>query len=256
MSFNPGDQISYRLIPEICRFSATVLSVDEGVLVIRLSSDTPAAINHNQYLVVIEPDTDIEHYSEVAQRDGQILHLRRIWSSNRDFFRVDDIFPVAYRRTNSRDIPLKSSIFTSYAIPPEELYVRDESVSPRLWKMLTDMNVKLSMILERLNLGLAGFSKAESIPVNISASGMRFLMRQKTEIGDIIELKILLPVQPPVGVLIHGKVVRVEDLGADAFCTSLRFVDMVDEVRDVIIQLALKHQREYICRQRQDAGLK
>ena len=69
MSLNPGDQISYRLMPAVSRYRATVQSADEHNLVLRLAADSPAVINRGQCVMITEPDTDIEHYSEVMSGD-------------------------------------------------------------------------------------------------------------------------------------------------------------------------------------------
>jgi len=60
---------------------------------------------------------------------------------------------------------------------------------------------------------------------------------------------MLLPSYPPVGVLVIGRVVRIDDLAA-GFDISLHFIDLTDEVREVIIQYTLKRQREILRRQR------
>ncbi len=250
MSLNSGDQISYRLMPEISRYHATVVSSDENHLVLRLADESPAAIHRGKYLMITEPDTDVEHYNEVTSWDGRTIHLRRMWTGKRGYFRVDDVFPVIHRKVDEDGLRLESRIFSGYGISHDELEVPDESIDPRLWKMLVDINAKLGMILERLNPESEGLCRAESIPVNISASGIRFTLAYKVEIGDILELKMLLPVYPRVGILTHGTVVRVEELDNGNFGTSLRFVDLVDEIRDTIIQYTLKRQREIIRRQR------
>jgi hypothetical protein len=250
MGLNPGDQICYRIMPEITRYRATILSCDGNDLVLRLAADSPALISRSQYIMISEPDTDVEHYSEVTASDGQTLQLRRMWTGKRGYFRVDDVFPVIHRKVSGDDVPLESRIFSGFGLSFDELEVPDESIHPQLWKMLVDMNAKLGMILEHLNLEGEGITRAESIPVNISASGIRFTLAYRVEIGDILQLKMLLPVNPPVGVLLHGAVVRVEELDNGNFGTSLRFVDLVDEVRDIIIQYALKRQREILRRQR------
>jgi len=251
MSLNPGDQISYRLMPAVSRYLATVQSADEHNLVLRLTVDSPAVINRGQCLMITEPDADTEHYSEVVSWDGRTLQLKRLWTGKRGYFRVDDVFPVVHRKVDDNDLRRVCKIFSGYGIEPEEMEVSDETMNPKLWKMLTDINAKLAMIIERQNLESEGLSRAESRPVNISASGIRFTLPHRFNIGDILELKMLLPVYPPVGVLAHGTVVRVEELDNGNFGTSLSFDDLAEEVRDTIIQYTLKRQRELIRRERQ-----
>jgi hypothetical protein len=250
MGLHPGDKISYRLMPDTDLFGATVQFVDEKTMELRTDAGAPAGVKSGHYVMINELDTDIEHYSEVISRDGLTLRLRRMWTGKRGFFRVDDMFPVIYRIVDAKDRRTESRIFTGFGLNVPDLDVPDETISPKVWKMLVDINAKLEMVLEKLNLEREGLTHAESIPVNISASGIRFILDHPAEIGSVFELKMLLPVYPPVGVLAHGVVVRVGTADDGGHETSLRFTDLVDEVRDVIIQYTLKRQREIIRRQR------
>jgi len=201
--------------------------------------------------MISETYEEIDYFSEVAVREGTMLRLKRMWTGKRGFFRVDDVFPVLYRQVNRSARMLESKIFSGYAAETIDEDVQDETVNPRLWKLLNNMNVKLGMILERLNLESEGLTKAESVPVNISASGIRFELDRKYGIEDIFELKMLLPTYPPVGILTHGKVVRVEEADSGRFETSLHFINLGDDVRDVIIQYTLRRQREIVRRHRE-----
>jgi len=250
MGLNPGDQICYRVMPEISRYNATIATIDDRTVTLRLHADAPAAMNRGHYVMLTEPDTDTEHYSEVQVWDGKTVQLKRIWTGKRGFFRVDDAFPVLHEKVDNgsrRD----ARIFSSTGATLESAYTPDDSVSPQLWNMLSDINTKLTMILERLNLEQEGLSRARPIPVNISASGIRLTIPYKVEIDDVLELKMLIPMYPPVGVLVHGTVVRVEKLDSGEFGASLSFIGLTDEVQDVIIQYTLKRQRELIHRERQ-----
>ena len=253
MSLHPGEQICYRLMPEILRYTAVVESDDEHTILLRIGDDMPPQITSGNYIMITEPETDIEHYTEVLSRDDQLIELKRLWTGKRGYFRVDDMFPVLCRNVTRENVQPESKLFSGYGGEIEDMNVPDETVSPRLWKMLADMNAKLGMILERLNLEQEGLAHARSLPVNISASGIRIPLTEHAGIGDTMEIKMLLPVYPPVGVLAHATVLRVEEQGPDTYRTSLQFVDLADEVRDVIIQYTLKRQRELIRRQREGA---
>ena len=122
----------------------------------------------------------------------------------------------------------------------------DASVSPHVWKLLVDINAKLDLLLERGHLEREGIASTESIPVNISASGMRFALDRRHNMDDVIEIKMLLPGYPPVGLLARGKVVRVEEPANGLFMTSLSFIDLTESVRDVIIQYTLTRQRDIV----------
>lgn len=248
MGLHAGDQITYCLTPGMRRYRATILSIDNTGIVLQLRNDSPTDFSPGQYLMITETGEDIDYYSEVTGREGMALRLKRMWMGKRGFFRVDDVFPVTYRSVSGDAPMLESKIFSGYAA---EITAADESVNPPLWKLLNDMNAKLGMILERLHLESAGLTKAESIPVNISASGMRFTLDHKRKPEDVAEIKMLLPTYPPVGILTHGKVVRVEELDDGRYETSFHFIDLGDDVRDVIIQYTLKRQREIVRRYRE-----
>ncbi|HTG01757.1 MAG TPA: PilZ domain-containing protein [Nitrospirota bacterium] len=250
MSLHPGDQVCYRFMPEILRYTAVVESDDDHTVMLRLSDEMPPSLGSGGYLMITEPETDAEHYMEVIARDGYRLDLKRLWTGKRGYFRVDDAFPVLCRKVPREAPQTASKLFSGYGGELEDLNVPDETVSPRLWKMLSDMNAKLGLILERLNLEQEGLGRAANLAVNISASGIRIPLSEHADIGDLMELKMLLPVYPPVGILVHGTVLRVEEQEQGLYRTSMQFIDLADEVRDVIIQYTLKRQRELIRRQR------
>jgi hypothetical protein len=254
MSMNAGDQITYCLIPGMQRFSATVLSIDDAGIILRLNEDSPATLPQNQYIIIADKDVDIDYYGEVAGREGSTLRLKRIWTGKRDFFRVDDVIPCLYRKVSPDTRILESRVYIVSGNEVPNLEVPDETVSPRLWNLLVDMNTKLGIILERLHLESEGMASAEKSAVNISASGIRFPSNEKFDLGDMVEVKMLLPMSPAVGVLAHGQVVRVEKMDSGATEIGLRFVDLVEEVRESIIQYTLKRQRD-IVRQYRERGI-
>ena len=251
MGIHAGDHITYSLMPGMERYRATVSSIDSTGIVLHLHDEAPTDISSGQYLMISETEEDIDYFSEVATREGSTLRLKRMWTGKRGFFRVDDVFPVLYKQVSRGAPMLESKIFSGYAEETAEEDVPDETVNPRLWKLLNNMNVKLSLILERLHLESEGLTKAESIPVNISASGIRFTLDQKHAVEDLFEIKMVLPTYPPVGILTHGKVVRVEESDKGRYETSLHFINLSDDVRDVIIQYTLKRQREIVRRYRE-----
>jgi hypothetical protein len=187
--------------------------------------------------------------------DGQTLRLRRIWGEKREYFRVDDVFPVQCSRIAPDQVRRRAQVFSGYGVDlPEETEMPEQTENPAIWKMLTDINTKLSLILQHLQLEKEGCVNAEHRPVNLSASGIRFIMNEPVSLGDAVEMKLLLPTQPPVGVLTHGEIVRVRDLGNHEYEVGVHFADMDDDVRDEIIQYALKRQRDLIRSLRQQSG--
>jgi hypothetical protein len=174
-----------------------------------------------------------------------------ILSEKREYFRVDDVLPVIAKKVTYDLSCRKSQVFSGYGIEMTEIEVPDETINPSLWKMFVEINNKLGLILERLQMESEGFTKAENKQVNISESGMRFIMNEKVEAGDVLEIKILLSSSPSHGILIYGNVVRVNNIGDGKYEVAIHFSDMDDEIREEIIQHILKRQRGIVKKQMQ-----
>ncbi|MEW6417003.1 MAG: PilZ domain-containing protein [Nitrospirota bacterium] len=164
-------------------------------------------------------------------------------SGKRGYFRVDDVLPLIAKKVTYDPSCRKSRVFSGYNIEITDTEVPDETINLGLWKMLVEINNKLEMILERLQLESEGFTKAENKQVNISESGIKFIMNEKAETGDVLEIKILLSSSPSLGILTYGNVVRANSIGDGKYEVALHFSDMNDEVREKIIQHILKRQR-------------
>jgi c-di-GMP-binding flagellar brake protein YcgR len=251
MALNVGEKIMYCLIPGMQRYYATVQTIDTDTVVLQLFADSPAALCRGQYVMIADTNEDVDYYNEIVSREENTLRLKRIWTGKRGYFRVDDVFPVLWRKVISDAPWFESRIYAGYGEEIPSLDAADEEVSPRLWRMLSDINAKLGLILERLNIESEGLTKAERIAVNISASGMRFAVQQDIERGDLIEVKMLLPTNPAVGIVAHGKVVRVEKPVSGVTVVCLHFIDLTEEVRDAIIQYTMKRQRGIVRRYRE-----
>lgn len=255
MALSSGEKITYCLIPGMQRYGAIVQSIDTGTIVLQLQADSPASLVQGQYVMISDASDEVDFYNEITGREGNALRLRRVWTGKRGYFRVDDRFPVIHKKAQAGETHLESRIYAGHGLELADIETTDDTVNPRLWRMLVDINAKLGLILERLNIEGEGLAKAERIAVNISASGIRFAVDHAVEMGDLIEVKMLLPTNPAVGIVAYGKVVRIERPEAAGTVVSLHFIGLTEEVRDVIIQYTLKRQRDIVrrCRE-QDQG--
>lgn len=243
------------MIPGMQRFGAIVQSIDTNTIMLQVQADSPATLVQGQYVMISDPSDEVDYYNEIVGREGNALRLKRVWTGKRGYFRVDDRFPVLHKKAMAGETHLESRIYAGHGQELSDFETTDDTVNPRLWRMLVDINAKLGLILERMNIEDEGLAKAERVAVNISASGIRFAVEDAFEMGDLIEVKMLLPTNPAVGIVVHGKVVRVERPEAAGTVVSLHFIDLTEEVRDVIIQYTLKRQRDIVRRYReQDQG--
>jgi hypothetical protein len=243
MGLKPGDDVYFRLMPGLDIHQGTIVFFDETALVLEPHGQMPADLDAGRYLIIPDVDSDCDYYTEILENKGSRIHLKRLWTGKRGFFRVDDIFPVVAKRISGDHSTLKSRIIAGINVEAGQ-DAPDASVSPRVWNMLVDINAKLGLILEKLYLESEGLTHSNNTPVNVSASGIRLILREKVETGDIVEIKMSLPLSPPVGIVAYGEVVRAADLDKGNREVALQFINMDDHVRDEIIQYTFRRQRE------------
>ncbi|HAM52154.1 MAG TPA: hypothetical protein DCP92_16235 [Nitrospiraceae bacterium] len=252
MAIEPCEMIYFRVMPDTSRYQGRIASSNEETIVLEPTDDTPLSVGPGKHIILSGEHFD--YCTEVLTMEGANILLKPMWKEKRGYFRVDDIFPVRIQKITEK-VPLKkSAIISRNVLETSDADQPVESVSPKLWKMLNTINTKLNMLLERLNLERAGLTTAENKAVNLSATGIRLSVQDRPEIADVVEVKMLLPTTPPVGVETYGKVVRVRDTDSEAYEVSLQFTDMEDELRDEIIRYALNRQRELMHKQRQQRG--
>ncbi|GBE31893.1 PilZ domain protein [bacterium BMS3Bbin05] len=182
----------------------------------------------------------------------------------RSYFRVDDVISVVVDFVcldNEKSEEFLKHVSSSRAFSLSDvsnLPDNDMEGSPRegpeykkLYGMITELNTKLDFIINHLMLEKEGLLPAEKKLVNISASGIRFIIEHPANIKDIMEIKLLLPTYPPVAVFAYGEVTRVRELDDNKFEVALEYLNMGDSVRDEIIQYTLSNQRETIKKTRE-----
>ncbi len=184
-------------------------------------------------------------YAKISEIDGDILTLRILSPERRRYFRVDDVMPIVARKINSnclyRSRVFLGSGFTFSQEPP------DASIHPKLWQMLYDINAKISMILERLELMEdRELVNAPLVKVNLSAVGARFQISERVSKGDLLEIKMLLPTFPTTGLVLYGKVVRVECVGNGRYEVAVDFSDAEESIREIILKYTIDKQRQHL----------
>jgi hypothetical protein len=182
----------------------------------------------------------------------------------RDYFRVDDVISVVANPVHLMNEREKENIKTaaSSQIFPlfdtgesSEVYEKeifsDSQGNKKLYDMMNEIKTKLDFLINHLMIEKEGLFSTEKKPVNISASGIRFMVAYPAKEKDIIELKLLLPTYPPVAVFAYGEVKRVKALDDQTYEIALEYLNMGESVRNEIIQYTLNHQRETIKRLRE-----
>lgn len=180
---------------------------------------------------------------------------------NREYFRVDDIIPVvAYpiHIDDAKNEELLRKITSSKAFTMMDPLIQtnedesaittryDKAEKDKLYDMVSEIKAKLDYIISHFILNKEGLADPEKKLVNISASGIRFTVNNAVELGDIMEIKLLLPTYPPVAVFAHGQVKRVKKIDDNKYEVAIEYVNMSESVQNEIIQYTLSHQRESI----------
>ncbi len=252
MKVKAGDEIYFRLLPDMHPYIASVVEFDDNSLTIKPLKDISSAIVRADYVILTLNDNDF--YAEVSNYNGSSLKVNLLWTEKREYFRIDDYIQIAAKKIIDIGVCRRSRIFAGYGIKTSDDLVPDQSINPVLWKMLVDIQTKLSLILERLNPETESLLNIESKHVNLSAAGICFDINEKVSKGDLLEIKMLLPSYPPVGIITYGRVVRAIDTGCGQYKIAVSFKDIEDEVKDEIIQYTLNRQRDIIRNQRKNRG--
>ena len=239
-----GEKVVLSIIDEKRTFEGEILSYNDtdGICNIRVEGD----ISNLENKTVILYYQDKILTATVEGVDNNELILLISGEERRSFFRVDDAFPIKIRKVKER--PLASRFLTYYA-PSKLSSINAEYYEDALIRTMQEINRKLDYLINTLILKEEGLLYEDVKPVNISASGMRIEMEEEVEVGDVIELKMVLPSTPPIALLTYGEVVRVqkkEKEGKTVYETALRFTEMSEDIRDEIIQYTLKREREII----------
>jgi hypothetical protein len=166
----------------------------------------------------------------------------------RQHYRVNDVLPLIVRKAAKHDKNLRSKIILGFeAITLDEAPLEFENrVDVQLWKFLLDINNKLDVILDRLSIDSEGLVNATNRHATISTGGISFVIEERFEPGDWIEIKMLLPIKPCMGIVVYGEVVRVSDPSPEGNKVVVTFLELEPGVENVLSQYVLQRQREML----------
>jgi len=164
----------------------------------------------------------------------------------RQHYRVNDVLPLMVRKVAKLDRNVRSKIILGFeGISLEEVPLEFENrFDSRLWKFLLDINTKLDVILDRLSIDSEGLASATNRYTTISVGGMSFTIEEAFQEGDWIEIKILLPINPSMGIVVYGEVIRVSEPSPEGNEIAVRFFELETGVENVLSQYVLQRQRE------------
>ncbi|GAB4387901.1 MAG: hypothetical protein Kow0025_04100 [Thermodesulfovibrionales bacterium] len=282
MDFAKGQKVLWRTARGGGFQEAEAVSAGDGTVVLR-AAEAPGSPLAPGAEVIIRSGGE-EYFTRLVECSGREMRLRAPRSENRKYFRVDDVFPVVFRRVRAGS-PRRANLFSADGGDIFDLRPPEGAGDPELWRRLNSINSKIGLliysfetsggapaaggedlpaalgeidgaledVLSMLGVERGEFIRTTSREVNVSAAGIRLRVPDRLNVGDSLEVRMLLPTTPAVGVVTDGTVVRVEPAREGGYEVALGFSEMDEEVRDEIIRYALGRQREFI-RQRKRQG--
>ncbi|HPI92319.1 MAG TPA: PilZ domain-containing protein [Deltaproteobacteria bacterium] len=161
--------------------------------------------------------------------------------------------PEALERIHANKLIIDSFLKGRYGYPGSDdaAYQKDTQLNQGLW----EINRKLDLLIHMF-LAEDFKSLMNTVPrdVNISASGIRFISDQAFDMGDLVEIRLILPMVPLLFVRLVGEVIRQKAVTSTPqtvrFAVAVKFLKVDTETREDIIRYLFRRQRE-VLRKRQ-----
>jgi len=233
---------------ETVRTEGHIKSSSDEAIVIKLDTDDKKmTLPVGTDIYVSKEDT---YYSVIDSKDFPEVKAVRV--SRRGHVRVDDILRVDYRKIAREDYERCENkpeiIFKNTFGEPLKAPEIEEADSGLLYKLIYQANLKIDRILDILeSRDTERYTSAGSECVNISGSGMRFVANRSFSIGDIIALRVFLPLVSRTWLNVLGKVTSCAESGTgNRYDVSVRFVELSEGDREMIVRYVFKRQRELL----------
>ena len=166
----------------------------------------------------------------------------------REFSRVDAHIPFSVRL-----VPTEEQKGMRSKITGESILAEFQTLTDLEDKLLSDwlkmLNAKLDAIINMITFQREGFGSLPFMQVNISGGGLSFFSQEKYNIGDVIEMKMMLPMIPPVAMYIYGEIVKLES-HSNGNIIAVKYTAIDEEIRDEIVKFVFRRQREMLREKR------
>lgn len=191
----------------------------------------------------------------------------------RQFFRIDDTVSLSYQKIPLADLPERLELMKEHA--QESNFTVVSSVAAITQKMAgvlhkiearsSDIAAYLRSIDRKIELVARAFlaqnsdiSEQPARAVNMSATGMAFNASETMEVGDMLELKILL-MPSFTGILIYAEVVGCDQLESAEndlpYLLRVNFSHMRESDQDILISHVIQRQSIELRKRREEREL-
>jgi hypothetical protein len=107
----------------------------------------------------------------------------------------------------------------------------------------------LNLILEKLIQSSEGFIQAQNRQVSLSEENIQILTPEIFSAGDFVEIKMLLPVNTPVWLILYGRVSQAGSMASERNEIWIQFSEMADDVKQIMGYYLFNRQREIARKQ-------
>jgi hypothetical protein len=185
---------------------------------------------------------DVRIYDKVYHHVGLICHASE----------KTRLLPAALERIHANKLIIDSFLKGRYGYPgaDDSAYQKETQVNQSLWEINRKLDLLIHMFLAEEFRSLMNSTLKD---VNISATGIRFISEQVYEIGDLVEIHLILPMVPLLFVRFAGEVIRQKGLTstqARRYAVALKYLQVDSDTKEDIIRYLFRRQRE-VLRKRQ-----
>ena len=252
---------------EKLKYAAKVWNVNNGTFSIEINDDgfgkNPISEGTKALLLGKHRQEKIRLPIRIENaEDLPIIHIRE--DNSRSHVRSDGFIRLKYEKIAEEEYAKKREQYIN-EISPEIETDADDPEFYHKFESDIEANVIPETFLNEISLlnkkiyflqSLMTDSKAKDIfeqqpvKVNISGSGIKFNCKGHFQVGDLLDLKMVLPTSPFFIVRAVGLVVRKDKLseqkspiGEDSNCLAVKFVAMNEDNMEAIIRCVFKWQR-------------
>jgi hypothetical protein len=202
-------------------------------------------------------------------------------AENRNSVRIPDSFTIYYNIVTQREYGKKSPLYISRRTANRSVAKRNEAETfsfdwshietevdfdPVLVKILFYLDQKIDKVISNQEKILKKFDKEDEVQdvsaegecIDISGSGVHMLVTEKLNPGSLLELTIEPPINPPIQIILLGKLSRVcksKDKENNGFEASVTFTAINEDDREDLIKYIFQRQRELISSRKRNGDL-
>ena len=200
---------------------------------------------------------------------------------SRNSVRIPDSFTINYNIVTQKEYNKKSSLYISRrtanrsgtkssevdAFSFDWSHIEDEvDFDPVLVKILFYLDQKIDKVISNQEKILSKVDTVEEVQdvsktgecIDISGSGVHMLVTEELSTGSLLELTIEPPINPPIQVILLGKLSRIcqsRDKENNDFDVSVTFTAINEDDRESLIKYIFQRQRELISSRKKSDDL-